>query len=196
MVFFVKAPDGVETEIGRATSMAGSGERDATGFEIRAAWRVRHLVHARCLRPVAPKEKLMARQNIRWHIAPPPEMWPEFVMPYYRRIYEALGEGPRSMHSELLRPGHLPFLLDLGITGFDPGNDQYLTVEDLVACDGLNFTWDLFTVRDMQRGTPGSIRSLYISCIERGATAMMTELCRGTAPANIKAFIEVARKFE
>lgn len=125
-----------------------------------------------------------------------PEMWPEFVMPYYRRIYEALGDGPRSMHSELLHPGHLPFLLDLGITNFDPGNDQYLTVEDLVACDGLNFTWNLFTVRDMQRGTPESIRSLYVSCVERGATAVVTELCRGTPPENVRAFIEVARKCE
>jgi len=53
-----------------------------------------------------------------------PEMWPEFVLPYYRRLYAAFGDGPRSMHSELLRPGHLPFLLELGVTSFDPGQDQ------------------------------------------------------------------------
>ncbi|MBI3947618.1 MAG: hypothetical protein HY321_16985 [Armatimonadetes bacterium] len=125
-----------------------------------------------------------------------PAMWPEFVMPYYRRIYHAFGEGPRGHHSELLRPGHLPFLLELGVTSFDPGQDQYLTIEDIRgAAPGLPFTWNLKTVAEMAQGTPESIRRAYEDAVARGARAIMVELCRNTPPENIHAFIAVAREY-
>jgi uroporphyrinogen decarboxylase len=123
-----------------------------------------------------------------------PEMWPEFVVPYYRRIYE--GATSRSHHSELLRPGHLKHLLDLGVTSFDPGQDQYLTIQAIrEAAPGLRFTWNLFTVRDMKEGTPDSIKRIYRQAVHHGATAIMAELCRGTPEQNIHAFIEVAKEF-
>jgi uroporphyrinogen-III decarboxylase len=125
-----------------------------------------------------------------------PAMWPEFVAPYYRRIYEGLGAASRSHHSELLRPGHLRYLLDLGVTSFDPGQDQYLTVKSIQeVAPGLRFTWNLFTVRDMKEGTPASIKELYRQAVRDGARSVMGELCRGTPEANIRAFIEVAREF-
>ncbi|MDZ7379164.1 MAG: hypothetical protein ONB06_07430, partial [candidate division KSB1 bacterium] len=126
-----------------------------------------------------------------------PAMWPEFVVPYYRRIYEAFGNGPRSHHSELLRPRHLPFLLELGVTAFDPGQDQYLTIEDIQQyAPGLPFTWNLKTVAEMAQGTPESIRRAYEDAVARGARSIMAELCRGTPPENVHAFIAVAREFE
>lgn len=126
-----------------------------------------------------------------------PAMWPEFVVPYWRRIYEALGPGRRSVHTELLRPAHLPFLTELGIDSYDPGNDQYLTVEDVVRGVGdMRFTWNLFTVRDTMEGTPESIEALYTNAVEVGAPAMMTELCRRTPRENVRAFVEVARRYQ
>jgi hypothetical protein len=121
-------------------------------------------------------------------------MWPEFVVPYYRGIYE--GATSRSHHSELLRPGHLKHLLDLGVTSFDPGQDQYLTIQSIrEAAPGLRFTWNLFTVRDMKEGTPDSIQRLYRQSVRDGAAAIMAELCRGTPEENIHAFIEVGKEF-
>jgi hypothetical protein len=126
-----------------------------------------------------------------------PAMWPEFVVPYYRRIYEAFGEGSRGQHSELLRPGHLKFLLDLGVTSFDPGQDQYLTLAYIrQAAPGLPFTWNLKTVSEMREGTPDSIRQAYEAAVRGGAASIMAEICRATPEANIRAFVEIGREME
>lgn len=125
-----------------------------------------------------------------------PAMWPEFVLPYYRRIYEAFGDGPRGHHSELLRPGHLRYLCELGVTRFDPGQDQYLSIESIrEAVPTLPFEWNLRTVADLLQGTPAQIRHAYADAVARGATAMMAEICRGTPAENIRAFVGVAREF-
>lgn len=125
-----------------------------------------------------------------------PEMYAEFVVPYHRRIYDAFGEAPRSLHSELLRPGHLKYLAQLGVTHFDPGQDQYLTVRDIVAATDVPFTANVYTVQDMQQGTPESVAAVYRLAVDEGATSVMVELCRNTPTENIRAFIEVAREYE
>jgi len=56
-----------------------------------------------------------------------PELFAEFVAPYWDRLYAALGATERHLHSELLRVEHLPFLEELGIATFDPSADQYVT---------------------------------------------------------------------
>lgn len=125
-----------------------------------------------------------------------PAMWPEFVVPYYERIYAAFGDGPRGMHSELLRPGHLRFLLHLGVTSFDPGQDQYLTLQSILeAAPGLYFTWNVPTIRYMKEGTPQSIAAFCRHAIAEGAPALMAEPCRGSPPENIEAFLAVGREF-
>jgi len=86
--------------------------------------------------------------------------------------------------------------LDLGVTSFDPGQDQYLTVQSIrEAAPSLHFTWNLFTVRDVKEGTPDSIKRLYRRAVRDGAPAVMAESCRGTPEANIRAFIEVGKEF-
>ncbi|NQU10399.1 hypothetical protein HQ590_06400 [bacterium] len=55
-----------------------------------------------------------------------PELFAEFVVPYWQRIYEELGATERSLHSELLREEHLPYLAELRIDSYDPSVDQYL----------------------------------------------------------------------
>lgn len=57
----------------------------------------------------------------------PPALFEEFVVPYWRRLYEGLDSAERELHSELLRKEHLPFLKQLNIAVYDPGADQYLT---------------------------------------------------------------------
>ena len=125
-----------------------------------------------------------------------PNLYREFVLPYHRQIYEAFGPGSRGLHSELLRPAHLPFLDELGVTSFDPGQDQYLTLEDIIKGTNVPFTWNLFTIKDMKEGTPESVKRTYTQAVEGGAKSIMAELCRGTPRENIVAFIEIAREFE
>jgi len=59
----------------------------------------------------------------------PPDLFPEFVMPYWDRLYEGLQASERNLHSELLREGHLPHLHSLRIAHYDPSADQYVTPE-------------------------------------------------------------------
>ena len=59
----------------------------------------------------------------------PPDMFGEFVVPYWNRIYEGLKATKRSLHSELLREEHLPFLRELNISHYDPSADKYLNPE-------------------------------------------------------------------
>ena len=126
-----------------------------------------------------------------------PKMFKEFVIPYWRRIYEELGSGPRTLHCELLRPAHLGFLDELEIASYDPGTDQYLR-NIKVLRDKLDdrFWWNLIAFRDLKEGTPDSIRRMYTEAVAAGAPAIMTELCRGIPPENVRAFVEVARSFE
>lgn len=124
-----------------------------------------------------------------------PAMWGEFVVPYYARIYEAFGGKGRALHSELLRRDHLRFLADLGVTHFDPGQDQYLSLRDILTAVSMPVSWNLFTVRDMLQGTPKSIETLYRQAVRDGAREIMAELCRGTPPENIEAFISIAREY-
>lgn len=126
-----------------------------------------------------------------------PEMFPEFVLPYWRQIYDAFGERPRSLHTELLRRDHLPLFSDLGLTHLNLGEDQYLTVRDVVESTDIPFSWNIRTVDHMLQGTPETIRRAYLQAVEEGAPAMTVDLCaRGIPPANIQAYVEVAREME
>jgi len=57
----------------------------------------------------------------------PPAMFNEFVVPYWEETYQGLKATRRSLHSELLRVEHLPYLEQLKIRTSDPSADQYLT---------------------------------------------------------------------
>jgi len=69
-----------------------------------------------------------------------PDTFAAFVTPYWDRMYEALCAAKRYLHSELLRPVHLPFLAALNIAEFDPSADQYVTPELLRAQCPVPFT--------------------------------------------------------
>jgi hypothetical protein len=60
-----------------------------------------------------------------------PSVFRDFVMPCWEQIYRELGATRRSVHCELLRPGHLPMLEELKINSYDPSVDQYLQADDL-----------------------------------------------------------------
>ncbi len=60
-----------------------------------------------------------------------PNFFKEFVVPYWERVYQGLEITKRSLHSELLKVNHLPFLSDLHISSYDPGANQFLSPEAL-----------------------------------------------------------------
>ncbi|MDD4891890.1 MAG: uroporphyrinogen decarboxylase family protein [Phycisphaerae bacterium] len=60
-----------------------------------------------------------------------PPLFREFVLPYWRTIFEEFKATRRSLHCELLHPEHMPFLEELRIDDYDPSVDQYLPAEAL-----------------------------------------------------------------
>jgi uroporphyrinogen-III decarboxylase len=124
-----------------------------------------------------------------------PTMWPEFVLPYYRRIYDQLGATRRSMHTELVRPQHLPLLRELALDHVNFGEDQYLSVRDVVEALDVPFDWHIKTVSQMLQGTPEQIQAAYRRAVADGAPEMVCELTVGTPPENVGAFIEVANEY-
>jgi len=126
-----------------------------------------------------------------------PDLWPTFVLPYYRRIIEALGPEGCWMHSELLRREHLPLLRDLGLVEINFAEDQYLTIQDVQAeLPGVPFGWHILCVSEMLQGTPELIRRRYREIVAAGVQEVRCELTVGTPPENIRAFLEMARAYE
>jgi uroporphyrinogen-III decarboxylase len=123
-----------------------------------------------------------------------PAMWPTYVLPYYERIYAQLGATRRSMHTELVRTGHLPLLKRLGLDHINYGETQYLGVRDVVEGLGVPFDWHIKTVPHMLQGTPAQIQAAYRQAVADGAPEMICELTVGTPVENIRAFIEVAQE--
>lgn len=125
-----------------------------------------------------------------------PAMWPAFVLPYYERIYAELGATRRTMHTELVRRDHLPLLQQLGLDHLNFGENQYLTVRDVVAALDVPFDWHIKTVPEMLQGTPEKIEARYRQAVADGAPEMTAELTVGTPAENVRAFIEVARQLD
>jgi uroporphyrinogen-III decarboxylase len=123
-----------------------------------------------------------------------PAMWPELVLPYYQRIYGQLNATRRSMHTELVRRRHLPLLRELHLDHLNFGENQYITVRDVVEALNVPFDWHIKTVPEMLQGTPEQIRTSYRQAVLDGAPEMVCELTVGTPPENVRAFIEVAQE--
>jgi uroporphyrinogen-III decarboxylase len=123
-----------------------------------------------------------------------PTLWPEFVLPYYRRLIAALGPQGCWMHTELVRREHLPLLAQLDLVGVNFAENQYLAIADVQRClPGVPFGWHILAVAEMLQGDPDLIRARYRAIVAASVTEVRCELTVGTPPANVRAFLEIAR---
>ena len=122
-----------------------------------------------------------------------PRLWPEFVLPYYGQIVEALGPAGWSLHTELVRREHLPLLRGLGLTSINFSEDQYLHPRDVFEeLPGVPFAWHILTVAEMQQGTPETVRRRFLEIVAAGVNEVRCELTVDTPPENVRAFLEIA----
>ncbi len=78
----------------------------------------------------------------------PPYMWEEFVVPYWKRYYEALSSGgTHFMHCENTYPEQLRYLRAAGITRYQPSVAERLTIENVRENTDLPFDWLLYAYR-------------------------------------------------
>jgi len=129
-----------------------------------------------------------------------PAMWDEFVIPYWKRIFEKrgvqLGYKIRMLHSELMNPEQQMIAVrNMPINAIECGEDPNVTVDDMNAT-GLDYWWHIKAMQ-MYNGTPEEIRDSFRDAAEKGATTIITGLTlQGIPPANVHAFLDVAREYE
>ena len=121
-----------------------------------------------------------------------PAMFREFVVPYWNRLYEGLMATHRSLHSELLTVGHMPFLQEAGIEAFDPSADQFLTPELLRDHCPARFRLSIHNwhVDDMSER---ELRDYFRRLAGFSPTSIGFSLARLDQEAKVRALLEVAR---
>ncbi|HUU22823.1 MAG TPA: uroporphyrinogen decarboxylase family protein [Phycisphaerae bacterium] len=125
----------------------------------------------------------------------PPALFGQFVAPYWERFYQGLQATRRTLHSELLRPGHLPFLAELKIEQFDPCGDQYVTPEILRDQCPVPFMLNIhaWEVRDM---SIAELQGLYRRLASFEPTVIALEFNRLCDEPKIEALLDVARELK
>lgn len=128
-----------------------------------------------------------------------PALWPEFVLPYWKRIFvqrgSELGRSTRMLHSELMNPEQQMLAVKhLPITCIECGEDPNVTIEDMNAT-GLEYHWHIKAL-EMLNGTPEKIRQSYRQAADGGAPVVVSGIAhRGVPPENIRAFLQMVSEY-
>lgn len=127
-----------------------------------------------------------------------PNMWPEFVVPYWNQYFKGRTTGNRSVHCENLAPVHLKYLEDVGVTHFQPSVSDMLTVENVKENTNIPFDWLLYSYRITEM-TDTEIQEWVDKTVEAGITLVRTQFGQYTCQANkldrIKAFYKAFDKY-
>jgi len=123
-----------------------------------------------------------------------PGMWPEFVLPFWNQIYEALTDDSRSLHCENLTEDHLPLLNELGLSFFDPSHAPLLRPWMLKKHLQMPWQWRIQSVHVLE-GIE-RIRREMEEGVENGASRMPLYACyigdKCISPEHIDFFIQTA----
>ena len=119
-----------------------------------------------------------------------PTLWPEFVLPYWEKIYSACTNGSRSLHCENLREEHLPLLNRVGLSFFDPSHAPALTPAELEKHLKMPWQWRVQSVH-MLAG-PNEIRRQVHAAAEHNANRVVLYAMANSTPEHIRTFVEAA----
>jgi len=125
----------------------------------------------------------------------PPELFPEFVVPYTNNLFEGLQATERHYHSELLHNEHLPYLKDMKIDRFDPSTDQYLTPEQVAEDSPCRFMLRIhaWEVQDM---SPNELVQYYKRLASLKPDLIGFSMWRVADEPKVRALLEVARELK
>jgi len=125
----------------------------------------------------------------------PPKIFKEFVAPYWEEIYRGLRATKRSLHSELLRVEHLPFLKELNIQYFDPCADQYLTPEILYQHCPCKFQYHILEWQ-IYNSSAEELEVMYHKIAEFKPYVIVFSMSRLEDESKIKHLLEVAQEMK
>ncbi len=124
------------------------------------------------------------------------KLWPEFVVPYWDRLYLKTTSGRRTVHCENLSPDHLKFLEEVGIVHFDPSVSAKLSPKIIKEKTTVPFTWRLPSFRLLDMSSDG-VREWVKQVTEEGATHVHLYIeevmCEGENPNKVHAFIQQSK---
>lgn len=126
-----------------------------------------------------------------------PPMFKEFVIPYWKRMFDVLGKGCDTVmiHSEVMHPEHLPYLHELPVTVVDYGQDPFVTTRQAIDL-GIGVSWHYLDI-ELLLGNTDSIRKRYECYVESGLERIVLSVVhRRVPPENVRALIAVAREYE
>jgi len=127
-----------------------------------------------------------------------PDMWPDFVLPYWDLFYR----GPvavRRLHCEDMKPQQLQYLEQIGVRDYDPGISPKLNPKIIAAGTRVPFGWRLgsfhyspMTCKDVkdfvyQAGADGASYAF---------TYVESAMCEETSARKVRAFISAAKELE
>lgn len=130
-----------------------------------------------------------------------PQLWPEFVLPFLEKYYNALGsiEHTRSAHIENLKPDHLRFLEEIGLTLWDPSISPALNPEIIFKNCRVPFGWLLGGIHYPDL-TKDDVRDFVFKSAADGASFIFTVLTEGMAASEtvekVITYIEAAKEVE
>ena len=124
-----------------------------------------------------------------------PDIFAEFVVPYWEKTFQGLEATTRSLHSELLRVEHLPFLEQLQVAEFDPSADQYVTPELLHKHCPCRFTSRILSwhIRDL---SAEQLEEMYKEIAQYGPSSINFSMEMLAEEPKIKHLLQVARQMK
>jgi hypothetical protein len=128
----------------------------------------------------------------------PPDMWPEFVMPYWNQYFENLTTGTRSVHCENLSPAHLKYLMAMKLSHYQPSVSDLLTLENVKANTDVPFDWLLYSYHITEMSDE-QIQKWVDKTVEAGITLIRTQFGKFTCQTGklhrIKSFYKAFDKY-
>lgn len=128
-----------------------------------------------------------------------PDMWEDFVIPYWNQFYEGLTTGRRSLHCENLSPKHLKHLKATGLSHFQPSVSDMLTIDNIKANTDIPFDWLLYAF-NITHMSDQEIQEWVDRTVAKGITLIRTQFGRFTIEEGkldrIKAFYKAFEKYK
>ena len=127
----------------------------------------------------------------------PPDMWKEFVIPYWDKLYTAFNVDRRILHVENLTRKHLKNLAAAGISFYNPEVSPKLTPAIIREEVDIPFDWELPAFRLISMST-GEVRQWVEETVADGVKIISTHvfkaICEDRNVEKIRAFIDTAKK--
>lgn len=124
-----------------------------------------------------------------------PALFPSLVVPAWDEHYRYYTDGVRHAHVEDLRPEHLPYLEEIGLSGFDPSISPRLTPPLVRDHCRVPFTWRLGEIHYREMN-PQECRDFVYLAAADGASSVhgvvAETMCNEPHVRKVEAFLEAA----